>query len=479
MRSSAGGEASGQASPTGASANPAPPCTEYPESTSYNAGGAGGGGGGHGGGGAGYWDECFVFGTAAGGGGGSSLVDPSMTASAYGTAGSAGNGLVTVTLHQAKGPTSMSAISSSPASLVLGDTATFAATVTPGVAGVRVPTGTVHFTLDGVDLGALSVLDGSGSATSAMSQPLGLGPHTVIADYSGDAGYLDTSVTTSFSVSPTSSTVALSFTPDPLSVGDGVTVTATVMPGWAAGPVPTGTVTFTLDGAPVGCPRDTPGGCPQEMNAAGAVTTGPSEPVSYGGHALVATYSGDGNYQPSTATRPLFAVDEPSLVLVPSHNPVLPPLLETLTFTATVQPSGGVSDVPTGTVRFSVDDGAALVTMGGTPLSPVALAGGVATTPTIDQSKLSFGYHTVVAAYSGDDHFAPGDPTSVQLLVLEFDATQPTPLPTARGGAGGGCEVNPQPRNLGLLALRDLLALFGPMAIWRKGRKKNRRRLLI
>lgn len=51
-----------------------------------------------------------------------------------------------------------------------------------------------------------------------------------------------------------------------------------------------------------------------------------------------------------------------------------------------------------------------------------------------------------------------------------------TRTPTSGGGGGGGggcgCETNPQPRNMGMLALRDLVALFGPLALLRLRRRR-------
>ncbi len=92
-----------------------------------------------------------------------------------------------------------------------------------------------------------------------------------------------------------------------------------------------------------------------------------------------------------------------------------------MTFTATAQPTAGITATPTGTVRFSVDNGAPLIGIDGKPLTqPVALVNGVAQTPVVDQSKLTVGRHTVVAAYSGDGQFQ-ATTTNVDLLVLSLN----------------------------------------------------------
>ena len=68
---------------------------------------------------------------------------------------------------------------------------------------------------------------------------------------------------------------------------------------------------------------------------------------------------------------------------------------QSVTFTATVAPSGGVN--PTGTVQFKID--------GNNVGSPQTLSGGVATYST---STLAVGSHSVTAVYSGDGNFVGG-----------------------------------------------------------------------
>jgi uncharacterized repeat protein (TIGR01451 family) len=71
-----------------------------------------------------------------------------------------------------------------------GQSITFTVTVA-GVASAAGPTGTVQFTLDGVNLGAPVALV-NGSATSLAVATLGAGGHTVLAVYSGDSNYYAT-----------------------------------------------------------------------------------------------------------------------------------------------------------------------------------------------------------------------------------------------------------------------------------------------
>ncbi len=98
-----------------------------------------------------------------------------------------------------------------------------------------------------------------------------------------------------------------------------------------------------------------------------------------------------------------------------------------LTFTATAQPTAGVPGTPTGTVGFSVENGAPLIGVDGKPLTqPVGAGEPRGPDPGVDQSKLTFGTHTVVAAYSGDGQFQAAT-TNVDLFVVNFNVGGASP----------------------------------------------------
>ncbi|MGH9280355.1 MAG: hypothetical protein ACRD12_19925, partial [Acidimicrobiales bacterium] len=133
-----------------------------------------------------------------------------------------------------------------------------------GFAGVPAPTGTVTFTVFGpndttctgapVFTSAAQPLSGgppTATATSGPFTPTVPGTYRWIAAYSGDANYI--AVTTACNdanetsvVTQATPTIATQATPT-ASIGQSVQDTATVT-GLAAGPAPTGTVTFTLFG---------------------------------------------------------------------------------------------------------------------------------------------------------------------------------------------------------------------------------------
>jgi large repetitive protein len=186
-------------------------------------------------------------------------------------------------------------LSSSDGSSVLGQPVTFTATVSAGPASSAVPTGIVHFFVDGSHAGAFPV-GPSGAASFSTStlylfspSPLPLGNFTVEARYESDSNnfgwdpFSGPTVTHEVTVAPTVTTVTASRNPS--LVNGLVTFTATV----SAAPstlVPTGTVTFFVDGAPAGPFRLDPSGRAFLFTAA----------LAPGNHAVTAAFTSDRFY---------------------------------------------------------------------------------------------------------------------------------------------------------------------------------------
>ena len=97
-------------------------------------------------------------------------------------------------------------------------------------------------------------------------------------------------VTAPIVVTGRATTTAVVSSNNPSLVGQTVTFTATVSP-TSPGPVPTGTVTFTIDGVP---------GLPIALNGAGQAAFSTSS-LSAGTHPVTAAYSGDTTYDPSSS----------------------------------------------------------------------------------------------------------------------------------------------------------------------------------
>jgi len=169
----------------------------------------------------------------------------------------------------------------------LNQTVTMTATVH---AQSGVPTGNVVFSSDGVQIG--TVVLSNGVAVLNYSS-LTLGNHNIVAVYQGGNGFGgSTSNPVQQVVELPLSTTTVTSTPNPSTVGQQVTITATVGP--AGPPQPTGIVGFTSNGISIsGCTAVT-------LNSGDAQCVTSS--LAVGTDAIVAAYSGDSNYSPSNGS---------------------------------------------------------------------------------------------------------------------------------------------------------------------------------
>ena len=128
---------------------------------------------------------------------------------------------------------------------------TFTATVAP-TSGTGTPTGSVTFTIDGTPETPvpLQVVGGMDQASFPISS-LGVGQHTVSATYDGDTSFAQSAgtLTPEQAVGLLGTSTVVVSSENPSKVGDQVTFTATVAPTSGTG-MPTGDVTFTIDGTP-------------------------------------------------------------------------------------------------------------------------------------------------------------------------------------------------------------------------------------
>ena len=243
----------------------------------------GGGGGGYYGGGGGGGDNDTNTPVEAGSGGGGSGFGP--TGVIFQTGVRAGDGLITITYTPTATTTTLAAPS---ATLVTGQSVTYNATVNP------VPdAGTVSFAdggtpITGCTSQTVSAIDGT--ATCTLSYPTS-GTHSVVATYSGDAGYASSASAASVqTVNAAQTTVTLSVSPNPIVAGQPATFTVTVAAVAPGSGKPSGTASI-FDG-------DTLLGS-ATVNLGTAVFTAGA--IAAGNHAFTATYNGTPAYAASSS----------------------------------------------------------------------------------------------------------------------------------------------------------------------------------
>ena len=213
------------------------------------------------------------------------------------------------------------------ASVANSQAATFTASVAASTAGLGKPTGTVTFSLTGSDSSSIDCtgsdtvkLHGKGKASCRVapgSLSASASPYAVKAVYSGDGTYAGSSASISEVVTAARSHVSLAFDAKPASKQQTV-FTATVTGGSGT---PTGTVTFVAAApgqhAKAKCspggrvqPLSVTGGPPPQDVATCTLKAGwlivkkatKADPSPSSSWTVVATYSGDTNFGPSSST---------------------------------------------------------------------------------------------------------------------------------------------------------------------------------
>ena len=293
------------------------------------------------------------------------------------------------------------------------------------------PTGTITFTLFGpgdanctgapIFTSMVAVNNGNGTYTSDPFTPTAPGSYNWVAVYSGDANNAsatspcgapnETSV-----VGRPSATIVTNATPT-VTVGEPITDTATVTGGAAPAPAPTGTVTFTLfgpgDTTCTAAPVFTSANRPLSAGPPFTATSEPFTPALPGEYRWVATYNGDGVYDPVTspcnAPNETSVVNRPPASIVTSATPTVT-IGSPISDTATVTGGPAPAPAPTGTVTFTLfgpNDanctGAVIFTSADRPLT-----GGPPPTATSDPfTPTATGTYRWIATYNGDPVYLP------------------------------------------------------------------------
>lgn len=281
-------------------------------------------------------------------------------------------------------------------------------TITALVCAATTPTGMVNFT------GALSDSKALVSTTSPASGPcagqpsavaqadpprltLGIGTYAIMATFPASPSFAssnDTLFQTVEKADSSTSMFAASPTPAYPSSAQPV-VTVCSRSGGAFPPVPTGRVTFTEGSTSLDVDVLFNAGVPR-----GCATTYGLLSLTPGSHTITATYSGDGEFRPSTATA-VQAVDKGTTSTDLHFSPASTVYGQDVDITTEVCPSPAAITMavpPSGALTIS-DNGTPMITSGvGAGTAPCAQL-------VLETSLLAVGTHTIAATYAGDDNY--------------------------------------------------------------------------
>lgn len=240
-------------------------------------------------------------------------------------------------------------------------------------------TGTVQFSVNGTNSGNPVTLNSNQQASFSVSEA-NAGQYTIGAVYSGAGNYATSTGQVVVSVGGNPSTVTVTAATSAPIVGQSVVYSATVATVQGS-PVPSGTIQFSINGAPQAAPQTLSGGAAQITYAAPAA----------GALVIGASYSGDANYQAgSGATKVSVVANGTSLALVLTPNNPAPGA--TVNVAATVSAPTGTAVVPAGSIQFSVNG----TTSGGA----IPLSNGGATFSTSIGGK---GAYTISGVYTSSN----------------------------------------------------------------------------
>jgi hypothetical protein len=312
---------------------------------------------------------------------------------------------ITQTVNPALTSTSLQS-SANPS--VFGQPVTLTATVAAVAPGAGNPAGTITFTDGATTLGSVDVGPDTGEQASVTVDSLAVGPHAITASYSGSGDFKASSDVATQSVHKAQTATVLTSSANPSKSGQAVRFTAQVTPVAPGAGNPTGTVSFTVNGAPIGSPAPV---------TDGVATSAAFTSLTPGTYDIEATYSGDGSFAASSAGLDEGngqTVDQAATTLDLTSTPNPAAFGQTVSFTATVTAQAPATGTPTGVVDFF--DGQEL-------LGAASLVAGDAGTATAQfaWSSLGAGTHAISAQYVGNFNFA-GATASVSQVV----GAQPT-----------------------------------------------------
>ncbi|MBB5343377.1 Ig-like domain repeat protein [Tunturibacter empetritectus] len=312
---------------------------------------------------------------------------------------------VTVTLTKPAPLSTSTVLFATPSQPTIGQSVILSAIVS----GSGSPTGTVAFNDGGTRIGTATLTSGSASlSTSALSA----GPHTITADYNGDANdatsHSNAAIVTVAQPAPAATTTTLTASSTQITTQQNLALSLSVS---SATGTPTGTVILS-DGATA---------LASVPLANGAATFIDSN-LAAGVHDIIAVYSGDATHTASTSAILSVTVTQPPVAPPIVPQPPAPASTTTALNASSTQLTAGQTLTLTAIVSTSTPSATGTITFrnAADTLGVVSLSHGLASITT----SLNAGIQTIVANYSGDAN----DAASVSApLTISVAATAPPP----------------------------------------------------
>jgi hypothetical protein len=295
----------------------------------------------------------------------------------------------------------------SPSSVTFGNESTLLVTATVSPEFAVSPSGTITVTAGGIPLCNI-VLPATTCSPLDNAVPASDSPYAVSASYSGDDNYGDSlSNPLSLTVTADNTTTTLSIAPTTVAYGNesSVAFTATVSSTQAGSP--TGTITVAA-GATTLCTIDV-------ATATSCNTTDIALPASGSPYSVVASYSGDENFMPSSDTKNLTVNKATTTTTLVGPFSVVYGNEGSVTFSPTV--TAAFSSSPTGLVT---------VTTANMTLCTFTLPSGTGCAASNTALPASGSPYSVTATFAGDSNFTGSTSSPGQSLTVTKATTTTT-----------------------------------------------------
>ena len=368
---------------------------------------------------------------------------------------------LTQTINKGQTTTTVTALPASPS--VFGQSVTFTATVAATSPASGTPAGIVDFFNGGscASPGAtiqLNVALSVSSQASISTSSLAVGPHAIVACYSGSLDFETSSGTLAYTVDKASTTMSLASSGSPSTFGDPVTFTATVSVVSPGAGTPSGTVNFADGGSCDATTGVITGGTSLGSVALAAgsaqVTT---STLAAGSHTIVGCYGGSANFNGSGKTLSQTVNPKPTSTTVTVET-TTPQYSDKVKVKAVVAPHTVASSELTGTVTFYVNGSVNCAAPPATSVGSDAITAADDGVAELEYQVLSAaGSYTVTGCFVSSNANFANSSGSVGITVGKEDATVATGSPYGNSfaiGSGGTAslthtftvrEPNPEP----------------------------------